>query len=66
VCLSCGGNCVDSTGEIVHTHFSALAAVNIFLAVLIVGTVWRVVALHLTASPNHRISAFGQAMAFQY
>lgn len=49
-----------------HTHFSALTALNVFLAVLIVGTLWKVVALHLTASANPRISAAGQAMAFQY
>lgn len=49
-----------------HTHFSALAALNIFLAVLVVGTAWKIVALHLTASANPRISMLGQAMAFQY
>lgn len=49
-----------------HTHFSAVGALNTFLAVLIVGTLWKVISLHLTASGNPRISALGQAMAFQY
>lgn len=49
-----------------HTHFSALGAVHAFLGVLIVGTVWRLVSLHLIASPNPRVSQLGQGMAFQY
>lgn len=49
-----------------HTHFSAVTALQTFLAVLIVGTVWRLVSLHLIASPNPRISQLGQGMSFQY
>ena len=49
-----------------HTHFSAVTAFQTFLAVLIVGTVWRLASLHLTASPNPRVSQAGQAMSFQY
>lgn len=49
-----------------HTHFSAVTALQTFLAVLIVGTVWRLVSLHLIASPNPRIAQLGQGMSFQY
>lgn len=49
-----------------HTHFSLVAAVSVFLPVLFVGTMWRLVALHLAASSNSRLSALGQGMAFQY
>ncbi len=49
-----------------HTHFSAIAAVHAFLGVLIVGTMWRLVSYHLIASPNPRLSQVGQGMSFQY
>jgi hypothetical protein len=49
-----------------HTHFSAVSALHTFLAVLIVGTMWRLVAYHLMASSNPRVSQVGQGMAFQY
>ena len=49
-----------------HTHFSAVAAVHAFLGVLIVGTAWRLISYHLMASPNKRLSQFGQGMGFQY
>lgn len=49
-----------------HTHFSAVAALHAFLGVLIVGTAWRLASYHLMASPNARISQVGQGMAFQY
>jgi hypothetical protein len=49
-----------------HTHFSAVSALSTFVAVLIVGTMWRLVAYHLIASANPRISQIGQGMAFQY
>lgn len=49
-----------------HTHFSAVAALHAFLGVLIVGTVWRLVSYHLMSSPNRRVSNIGQGMAFQY
>jgi len=50
----------------VHAHFSALSALNTFLAVLLVGTAWRLGSLHLAASPHPGLSRVGQAMAFQY
>jgi hypothetical protein len=50
----------------VHVHVSALAALNVFLGVLIIGTLFRIVTLHLVASSNPTVSRLGQAMAFQY
>lgn len=49
-----------------HTHFSGVAALHVFLAVLIVGTPFRLIALHLAASGNPKVSALGQALLFQY
>lgn len=49
-----------------HTHFSAVAALNIFLAVLIVGTLWRLSAYHLIASNNTTANHIGRGMSFQY
>jgi hypothetical protein len=50
----------------VHTHFSAMTALNIFLGVLIVGTLWRLSSYHLIASNNDSLAHVGKAMAFQY
>ena len=41
-------------------------ALHVFLCVLVLGTLWRVGSLHLTASPNAHLSHLGQAMAQQY
>jgi hypothetical protein len=49
-----------------HSHFSALSALNTFLAVLMVGTFWRLASLHLVASNNPTASHLGRAMSFQY
>lgn len=49
-----------------HTHFSAVSAASIFLAVLVFGTLWRLAAAHLIASNNSRANNLGQAMVFQY
>lgn len=49
-----------------HTHFSALSALNTFLAVVLVGTAWRLGALHLAASSNSAMRHAGCAMNFQY
>lgn len=49
-----------------HTHFSAVNALNVFLAVLIVGSLWRLGAAHLAASSNETAAHLGRAMAFQY
>lgn len=39
---------------------------HIFLAVLIMGTLWRLVSYHLIASPNGQLNHLGLAMATQY
>lgn len=48
------------------TGFNAVVALNTFFAVLIVGTMWRLVSLHLVASNNSTAHTLGSAMAFQY
>lgn len=48
------------------TGFNAVVALNTFLAVLIVGTAWRLLSLHLVASGNSSAHTLGTAMAFQY
>jgi hypothetical protein len=50
----------------VHTHFSALSAIGVFLVVLIVGTAWRLAAYRLMASNRLELRNAGQAMIFQY
>lgn len=39
---------------------------HIFLCVLILGTGWRLLTLHLIASPNLHLSHAGRAMSVQY
>lgn len=46
--------------------FNAMVAFNTFVAVLIVGTLWRLVSLHLMASGNTSMKTLGTAMSFQY
>lgn len=48
------------------TGFNAMVALNTFLAVLIVGTAWRLMSLHLAASGNPAAKNLGTAMSFQY
>jgi len=50
----------------VHTHFSALSAIGVFLVVLIVGTAWRFGAYRLAASDRPALHNLGAAMSFQY
>jgi hypothetical protein len=49
-----------------HSHFSGLTAVNVFLAVLIVGSVWRLTSHRLAASNRQELRSLAAAMAFQY
>lgn len=49
-----------------HTHFSYIAALQAFLAVIIVGTVWKLTAMHLMTSDNDTLNHIGKGMAFQY
>lgn len=40
--------------------------VHVFLAVLIMGTLWRLSTYHLMASSNEHLSHLGMAMSIQY
>lgn len=53
-------------GGPMHTHFSAMSAIAVFLVVLIVGTAWRLGAYRLAASNRTELKNLGAAMAFQY
>lgn len=41
-------------------------ALHVFLCVLILGTGWRLLTLHMVASPNLHVSHAGRAMSLQY
>jgi hypothetical protein len=49
-----------------HTHFSWVGALQAFLAVVIVGTLWKLTAMHLMATDNDVLNHVGKGMAFQY
>jgi hypothetical protein len=49
-----------------HTHFSFMSAAQVFMCVLVIGTLWRIGSLHLMAADNERVSHLGRAMGFQY
>lgn len=49
-----------------HTHFSAMSAIGVFLVVLIVGSAWRLGSYRLAASDKPQLRNLGLAMAFQY
>ena len=57
---------ISLLGGVMHSHFSALSAAGVFLAVLVWGTVWRLLAAHMVASSNTMLSHVGKAMVFQY
>ena len=44
----------------------ARVMIHLFLAVLIVGTMWRLLSYHLIASPQANLNHLGLAMATQY
>jgi hypothetical protein len=48
-----------------HTHTSALTALQVFLMVIIVGTLWRLVAAELAAREGIT-GEVGKAMAVQF
>lgn len=48
------------------TGFNAAVALNTFLAVLIVGSAWRLISLHFVGSSSTALKTLGAAMAFQY
>lgn len=49
-----------------HTHFSALLAFHAFLSVILMGTLWRLVASHWVVADSPLLNKVGKAMAFQY
>ena len=49
-----------------HTHFSAVSALSTFSAVLLLGTLWRLIGYHLSVNSNPALSHAGRAMLFQY
>lgn len=49
-----------------HTHFSLMSAAQVFLSVLVIGTLWRLLTLHFVAAGNDQINHLGKAMGFQY
>jgi hypothetical protein len=56
----------DEEGEEMHTHFSFMSAAQVFLSVLVIGTLWRLTSLHLVASSNENLAHLGKAMSVQY
>jgi len=49
-----------------HVHSSTLSAVNTFLAVIVVGGLWRVASAELVDSDNPWLEATGKAMSYVY
>lgn len=49
-----------------HTHFSAMSALGVFLVVLIVGTAWRLGSARLASSSRIELQNLAAAMHFQY
>lgn len=50
-----------------HSHVgSFMHSVAFFLGVVIIGTLWRLLALHALASSSARLQKFGSVMLFQY
>jgi hypothetical protein len=49
-----------------HTHFSALSALGVFLVVLIIGTAWRLATHRLMVSDRAAARNLGAAMSYQY
>lgn len=49
-----------------HTHFSFMSAAQVFLCVLVIGTLWRLLCLHLAASDSEFAQHLGKAGAFQF
>jgi hypothetical protein len=45
---------------------SASMTLQVFLMVLIAGTLWRLSSYHLVANSNENIAHLGKAMAFQF
>lgn len=50
----------------VHTHIGAIAAVTTMVYIALLGTFWRLLAVHAVASKSGTLSQLGKAMLFQY
>lgn len=50
----------------VHTHIGAIAAVATMLYIALLGTLWRLGAVHFVASSSSTLQNLGKAMLFQY
>lgn len=49
-----------------HTHISVVALTTTFLGVVIIGTAWKMVAMHLIANRSEFWTPVGEAMLQQY
>lgn len=49
-----------------HTHFSMMNALGVFICVLVIGTLWRLITGHLALSSNPYLQWLSKAMAFQF
>jgi uncharacterized membrane protein len=49
-----------------HTHFSATMAIGAFMGVLLLGTLWRLIAANFVDSNSATVSTVGRVMLFQY
>lgn len=49
-----------------HTHISAINIASIFTGVLLMGTLWRLIAGHFVISSSESLANIGKVMAFQY
>lgn len=49
-----------------HTHIGAIAAVTTMVYIALLGTFWRLLAVHAVASSSNTLSQLGRAMLFQY
>lgn len=49
-----------------HTHIGAIAAITTMVYIALIGTFWRLLAVHATASKSNALSHLGKAMLFQY
>lgn len=47
-------------------NFSVNHAATVFLAVLTLGSLWRLISFHLANSDNTQLQHLGLAMSFQY
>jgi hypothetical protein len=49
-----------------HTHIGAIAALTTMIYIALLGTLWRLSALHAIASSSSTLNGLGKAMLVQY